>query len=432
MIGIYSGRKIIGKSKVTQVYTYISKSKFDHFCFWSILLDIFFLPYFSLVSVSYSLPVIVVWYLLRGRKTHACPEYRLFPIVALFMTVCSIMCLLYTGEVLYETTFQTSVKRLLQFLSSFWYFFFLRYYFKTKKTKICNVVFWAIVYMTLLAALYYIFPSQYATIKAVINPADNHTRRWLTGRYISEYRFNFLWSDPNNVGYMAVSLFLFYISEKREDVFKKYAAFFMLVFILFCTMSIGSMLITIFTISLYLTSILWTKRSINARKVGRNVLILTFVALAVFALSGYISMFFDSNIVMSFMHRISIYASSNNVTGGRLNDFERSLTMMNPLFAIIGSGKEGFSAENGHIYLICMYGFPVYCYFMYVLFSKRNGLPLSMWLVILPMFVGFTANIAIIEQKFLLILLCMQAYYSAAGSERYLRDANQRREITGT
>ena len=60
-----------------------------------------------------------------------------------------------------------------------------------------------------------------------------------------------------------------------------------------------------------------------------------------------------------------------------------------------------------------MYGIPVYVYLMYIFFFKRKGISIKRWLPIIPFFAGFTMNIAIIDQKYLLILLTLSAYYTA-------------------
>jgi len=102
--------------------------------------------------------------------------------------------------------------------------------------------------------------------------------------------------------------------------------------------------------------------------------------------------------------------------GGRGADLITGLRKFNPLFLFIGSGKEGFVTEIGHIYVWYMYGLPVYIYFLYMLFRKRKRQLLKEWLIIIPMFVGFTMNIAIGEQKYLLLLLLFNAYYTAKSS----------------
>ena len=258
------------------------------------------------------------------------------------------------------------------------------------------------------------FRDNYATIKAALHPADNHTRRWLSG-VLYEYRYNFLWSDPNNVAYATTSMVLFYFSEDREGkIQNKLIVLIALAFILFCTMSIGGIIIAVLSIGVFLIINALSNRALTI-KTNTLISLPIVLAVVVFAIAVFwnkIMNFLTSDVIEGLLRRISFYEDASDITGGRFNDLTNAIELLNPLFMVLGSGKEGFTHENGHIYLIAMYGLPVYSYFMYVLFRKRN-LPLRKYIVVLPMFVGFTLNIALIEQKFLLILMLLMAYHTA-------------------
>ena len=387
---------------------------FDKFCFWTILIDIFFFPYFSIISTSYSIPLIVLWFLLRGKRTHNVTEYKYFPVVIILMVIAVVMCLLYSGETLYETTFITSVKRFVQYLTSFWYFFFFAYYIKRYRPNLNKIVFWAIIYIAVLALFYFLFRDSYATIKATLHPADNHTRRWLLG-VLYEYRYNFLWSDPNNVAYAVTAMVLFYFSEDRQGkLSQKMILLVCLAFVLFCTMSIGGIIIGVLSIGFFAIANALSNRTLTIR--SKTLISLPIVlAVGVFVIAVFwdkIMNFLTSDVIESLLRRISFYEDSSDITGGRGDDLANAIELLNPLFIFIGSGKEGFTTENGHIYLIAMYGLPVYIFFMYVLFGRKQ-MRMKKYIIFLPLFVGFTMNIAIIEQKYLLIALLFAAYFSA-------------------
>lgn len=390
---------------------------FDKFCFGAILIDIFFFPYFSIISTSCSIPLIVLWFVLRGRRTHNVAEYKYFPLVLLLMLMAVVMCLVYFGDTLYETSFMTSVKRFVQYLTSFWYFFFFAYYIKRYKPSLNKIIFWAVIYMAVLALLYFLFRDTYATIKSALHPADNHTRRWLSGT-LYEYRYNFLWTDPNNVAYAASSMVLFYFAEDREGKMQnKMILLVALAFVLFCTMSIGGIIIGVLSIGFFIIANALSNRTLTLKAKTLLslpiVLIVGVVILAVFW--DKIISFCSSDVIASLLRRISVYDGASDITGGRLGDLANAVKLLNPLFILMGSGKEGFTTENGHIYLIAMYGLPVYIYFMYVLFGRKQ-MRFKKLIIFLPLFVGFTMNIAIIEQKYLLIALLFAAYFSARRS----------------
>lgn len=398
---------------------------FDRLCFWVILIDIFFLPYFSIISTSYSIPLIVFWYFVRGRRTHNIVEYKYFPLVVLLMLMSVVICLVYSGATLYETTFMTSVKRFVQYLTSFWYFFFFAYYIKRYKPDLNRIIFWAVIYIAVLAFCYFLFRDSYANIKAVLHPADNHTRRWLSGA-LFEYRYNFLWSDPNNVAYATVGMVLFYFLEDKEGKIRN--KLFLLVamaFIVFCTMSIGGIIISVLSIGtlVVVNALRYRKYKLKAKVLLSLPVVLMLCVFTLVVFGDKIISFFSSDVIEGLFRRISFYDGVSDITGGRFGDLENAVKLLNPLFVFVGSGKEGFTTENGHIYLIAMYGFPVYIYFMYVLFGKKQ-MKIRKLIIFLPLFAGFTMNIAIIEQKYLLITLLFAAYFSAC------RTCDDRSKIT--
>lgn len=396
----------------------IKKNKIDRFCFLAIIIDIFFLPYFSYISVSCSILIIIFWYILHGKKTHKCWEYKYFVIIFFIMVLSTLINPIYTGKTLYETTLLTSVKRLAQFVTSIWYFLFFRYYIKTYKVSLNKIIFWALVYIFVFSIFYYFRPETYAMIKSILHPADNHTRRWLNG-LILEYRFNFLWTDPNNVAYMTIALLSFYILEEKKKIYTKYILFIMSAFILFCTMSNGGLFIFGFVSLLILMKTLY-QRKISRKKIKISIFAIILIIAGLFIFKDKLVSFANSDLISMITNRLNSYLDTNNLSGGRIEDTKRAFTLLNPIFLFIGSGKEGFTTENGHLYLICMYGLITYIYFIMIMFKIRKHIKLYKYITLIPLLVGFTLNIAIIEQKYLLILFLISAYYSAISSNKEL------------
>lgn len=382
-------------------------NRIDKICFYIILIDIFFIPLFPLFSVSMSLPVLLYWYFIRGKKTRFIREQKYFGIVIVLMLISTLFSLFGFEGSSYQTTFSTSIKRFFQYLFSFWYYFFFVYYFIKNPININKLVFYGIVYIGLFALLYFFSTDVFIRVKQILCPFDPQVARWLNHE-LPVYRFNFLWADPNNVAYAATSLSLFYIVEERQAIVRKYLVLLSLLLILLCTMSIGGIGVAAGLIPLIFLF------SDSFRRDKKHLIISIFVLLLVVAFIIYYYGFFYELVEKGILARREIYDSNgSDGAGGRGGDFLRGLGRMNPLFLFVGSGQEGFVTEIGHLYLICMYGFPVYVYFMYILFKKRHHQTLFEYLTIIPVFIGFTMNIAIIEQKFLLITLLISAYYSA-------------------
>ena len=381
---------------------------FDATCFNIILFDIFFVPLFPWFSISVSLPILLIWYFQKGYLTTFEPEHKYFPVVVVLMAMSTLLSLVGFEGASYNTDFFTSFKRFVQYTTSFCYFFSFMYFFVQYQRKITNIVFWGIVYITLFALFYYFYQDTFIQFKQVICPFDPQVNRWLDGNIMAVYRFNFLWADPNNVAYAITSLALFYIIEEKESTFKKYIVLVCLLYVLLCTMSIGG---------LGVAAILIPYVFLFSDRFRSGVSSIIIGVLAIILIIGFISYNFDYLYQVydsGIRARQDIYgADGMSGGGGRWKDLLRGIHNFNPLFLIVGSGQEGFVTEIGHIYVWYMYGLPVYIYFLYILFRKRDRQTVIEYLPIVPMFVGFTMNIAIGEQKYLLLLLLISAYYSA-------------------
>lgn len=391
----------------------IANYNLDKFCFYIFIVDIFFLPLFPFFSVSLSLPFITYWFIKRGYRAKFFREYKYFPLITALMFISILISLIYPVETNFETTFSTTFKRFAQFITSFWYFFFFKYYFETYKISINKIYFCSIIYIAIYALFYFFYRETYANIKIIINPVDNHTRRVLANELL--YRFNFLWTDPNNVAYAVGTLLLTFLSEEKGKFLCKILGIILSVFILLCTQSIGGLFSMI--ISLFLLFI-FKKRNVYVKRIAfyNTILSITFLMFLIIYLFPIIYDFFGSDILDAFTSRIDYYDGSDS-SGGRGKDFLDSLKYLNPIFLSVGCGLEGFVYEIGHMYIIFMFGFPVYIYFMYILFWKKRNIRWNRLIPLIPMFAGFTMNIAIIDQKYLLILLVTSAYLSVCNSD---------------
>lgn len=399
---------MFGKKKKILFAPTVIEDKFDSICFNLILFDIFFVPLFPWFSISVSLPILLLWYIKKGYLTKFEPEHKYFSVVFFLMAVSTMLSLIGFEDASYNTDFFTSFKRFVQYTTSFCYYFFFMYFFVQYQRNITNIVFWGIVYITLFALFYYLYQDSFIQFKQVVCRFDPQVNRWLDGNQLAVYRFNYLWADPNNVAYAIASLALFYIIEEHESIFKKYIVLVCLLYVLLCTMSIGGIGVTAILIPYVFFFSDRFRTGGSSIKIG---------VLAIILIIGYISYNFDYLYQIydsGIRARQDIYGADGMAGGGgRWNDLLRGINKFNPLFLIVGSGQEGFVTEIGHIYVWYMYGLPVYIYFLYVLFGKRSKLTFIEYLPIVPMFVGFTMNIAIGEQKYLLILLLISAYYSA-------------------
>lgn len=386
----------------------VVERKFDALCFNLILFDVFFLPLFPWFSVSISLPIICVWYLKKHSNTKHLPGHKYFPIITILMVISTLFSIFNFQGSEYNTDFFTSFKRLIQYITSFWYFFFFLYFFVTYKRDVSNVVLCGIIYIFLYALLFTFSQDTFILLKQTVCPFDPQVGRWLQGNMLQVYRFNYLWADPNNVAYASISLSLFYFNEKHNSLIKKYIVLLCLVYILVCTMSMGGIAVAAVLMSyVFIFTKLFRK--------GRYAILISsiIILLIICGVIYYFDVLYQI-IDMTINVRLNMYGEEGiSGGGGRGRDFMNGINKFNPLFLIIGSGKEGYVSEIGHIYIWYMYGLPVYIYFIYMLYWKRFKQTIREYISIVPLFVAFTMNIAIVEQKVLLITLFISAYYFA-------------------
>lgn len=384
---------------------------FNDFCFWFITIDILFLPYLSFMAVSVSVPVVVIWAILNVRNCYFDYEWSLFIIMLVIMAFGTIMPLFFTGTVRFETTIGTAVKRFFQYAICFYSYFFYKDYFSKKRINLYKIIVAAVIFIAIFAVFYRLFPHQYATLKIAINPVDNHTRRYLSN--MVEYRFNYLWTDPNNISYLIAGIVTWFLLQEKPKMITKSLMIVLSIFIAFCTVSNGGLIILMAMLCLIFAYTLKVMQD-NNWKISKNALI----TIIIIMVAGIIIWNFSSikeiisnNYISKFASRLGFYSNhSSNRMGGRLEDLKEGLRILSPQTLILGTGQEGIVTEIGHIYWIGMYGVPAYLIFLRLMFKKYSNQSWKSYLWIVPFFMGFTMNIAIGEYKWMAIYLMLLAY----------------------
>lgn len=375
--------------------------------FWFSVIDIFFLPYISIISVSYSVPLIIIWMLIYNRQILSGKEGRVFLFLLFFMVVGSLISLIYPETLRWETTFATTLKRFFQYLISFGYYFFYREYFMRNRVNINVFLLFFCFVVTIIAVFFFTSPGSYAEIKRFINPVDFHTVRYLSGTH--SYRFNYLWTDPNNIAYLMNGIVLWFVLDENETFKNRIIVLLLSTFIILATTSNSGMIILIIELIL-----LFGIRIVNLNNTKLNITtlfgVVFFIIVAFVFINTSLKDLIQGDLFNKWLARLTTYSSSSNFSGGRLNDLKEAVTYLNPLLLFFGSGKEGFTSENGHLYWIGLYGVPAYLAFMYLIFGKYKNIKWNRYIWIFPFFFAFTFNIAIGEFKWFTIYLAMLAY----------------------
>lgn len=398
-------------------------SYFIDFCFWFITIDILFLPYLSFMAVSVSVFVVAIWAILNVRICYFDNEWSLFVIMLIIMVFGTIMPLFYTGTVRFETTIVTTVKRFFQYALCFSTYFFYKDYFSRKRVNLYKMIAAAVIFIAVFAVLFRLFPYQYANIKILINPVDNHTRRFLAN--MVEYRFNYLWTDPNNISYLIAGVVTWFLLQEKPKMMIKSLIVVLSIFIAFCTVSNGGLIILMTMLCLIFAYAFKVMQNSNW-KISKNALITIIIILVVGILIwnfSSIKEIISNNYISKFASRLGFYSNnSSNRVGGRLEDLKEGLRILSPQTLFLGTGQEGIVTEIGHIYWIGMYGVPAYLIFLRLMFKKYSGQSWKSYLWVVPFFAGFTMNIAIGEYKWMAIYLMLLAYSRTENIRITLKD----------
>lgn len=396
------------KSSITNQVT----NKWDYYVFVFALIDTLFLPYFWLVTVPLSLPVVIYWAIKRIKILNYNVEFKMFRVMVLLMIFSTVL-----GSVIAPSHSYDNIIFLIKYLYVFILYFNFSFVIKNNNIKIKKYLLAFVFFVLVFAILYYLDKSLYQSLKNIWNYRANifvvENYRNLIG-----YRYSFIWMDPNNIGYMIVAICLFLFSNEYTSFSEKVLILGSSIIIIIATMSNGAFLSLGIGISAYLITIITrifkirTKIKIKIRLLNY----LLFIALIIVGiyLIPKVPDFLNSTIAIESFERIS-----ENSGDSRFRIWTRVLQNIKwyeyILYIFIGTGGvtlqggQSISPHNGHLYWIMGYGLISYYIFMYIIFRKRKFTPISKYVWIIPVFIGFTINIMIGEMKLTAILMLLVA-----------------------
>lgn len=377
-------------------------SKFETYFLIFVLVDILFLPYFSVVSISYSVPFMTIWMIFNFREFFRGSESKIF-ISLVYLMLCSSVISIFTDiNLMFDTSVSTTFKRFFQFVICFGYYYYFKTVFKYKKILIDRIIVGFVMYVAIFALIFVIYPEKYALYKFAISPFDNHTMRYLSGMVV--YRFNYFWTDPNNIAYLMCGISLW--SLFRETLSKKEKALILTLslFIIITTASNGGLII--YMCCLFLKLMFFNiKKEQQFHEFLISIMVVSFLLIFLF----YQIYFGNLELFEKVYNRFLFYMYVGDFSGGRIQDLKESLNYLHTGLLILGTGKEGYSRESGHIYWIGMYGLISYVCFIVMCFKKYRLVKLKNYIWTIPFFIAFTINIAIVEFKWFAIYLLLLA-----------------------
>ena len=389
----------------------MTREKQDKLIFTFCLIDMLFLPYFPLITVAYSMPLVYFWWLCRRRSLRKVPEYKLILIAITMISVSTVF-----SYVQFPSNIKDNTVYLLEMSAVFLYYIMFKYYVDNYDVDLEKWLFLFVLFVGAFAVIYNVDKAMYQSLKYIWNARMGTA--WSTTAFRG-YRFGFVWMDENNIAYMINTIAFFLIVSTRVSSIKKLIVFGVNLLVVISTMSNGGRNSLILVWLAYLPYLLFHNRRIRnpfRRYVSVHSIVSFVVIVALICIAAkYIPQYFNSTVFLESQERVS-----ENSLESRLSIWTSVAEGANWLQCILwGSGGRTMVAgvprapHNGHFYWILSFGMIVYVIYMYIFFRKRRNVAYKDWLSIFPFFLGFSINTMVGEPKVNEIIAVLVAYMSS-------------------
>ena len=222
--------------------------KFEKYLLIFTLVDILFAPYVFFLATTYSQFIVFIWFIIKDKRYFIKKEVQFYYGILFFIFLSTIFSLSTIPSGLIGKYFVENIKRGLNLGMGISYYFFFFYIFQFIEINLKKWFVIFIVYVTAWGILYYLNISYFLLLKSIFNPHDAVLLS-MTGKNFF-YRFSFIWTDPNNVGYMLIGIIAFLLVDKNTSNVVIMVCILCLIFNLILIMSAGSFIVAIIIIPL--------------------------------------------------------------------------------------------------------------------------------------------------------------------------------------
>lgn len=378
------------------------------------VLDILFLPYFFVVSITYSFVAVIWWYQKRKpiiRSTNR--DYNIFVYMCVLMIISALI-----GIILLPAAAKNNIVLTLQFIVSFMHFYVFKYYFDNYSFPLKKYLVIFSVFAALLAIVFTINTDIYFQIRHIWSPVQSTSdEEFMTGII----RYGFLWMDENNIAYIINAIMLFVICNERSALYEKIVVVICALLVDVCSMSRGGML-TFYT-GLAMYGLLYISRRTEKRRTPKTKMIVNVLlcAVVVVGVARMAPSFINNEVTENSMERLEDRESDN-----RMAIYKKMLNEASFIeYSLVGHGNyitlggRAIKPHSLHFYWVFAYGMVSYFMMLYIMFRKRKITKLSEYIWIWPYFFGCSINIIIGEEKAMCIGFLLLA---ACSSPRYLME----------
>jgi hypothetical protein len=384
----------------------LTSKKFEYPLLILTLVDILFLPYMNFVASTYSQLFVFLWFIFKDKRVFQRKELRFYYWISFFIAISVIISLFTIPDNLIGEYIIENIKRGLNVGMGISYYFFFSYLLRSNKIKMENWMFAFLVYVVLWGVLYYLNLNTYIKLKMIFNSHDAILRVLSEESY--KFRFSYVWTDPNNIGYALVGIVAFLIlSRKTSNVILLFSIV-SLFLILFICMSGGSVITAIIVIPFTLLV-----RLKNSNNVTSSLMFILTIVISAYFIVRYSDQITESEVGSTALDR---FEDKTQTEEPRFKIWEKAFKSKNILlYVYAGEGNslfingQPFKPHSGHIMFLFGYGLICYYMYMYLFFRKSKIQKWSNMLYIMPFLLCFTINIGIGELKYAAIMYMLIA-----------------------
>lgn len=404
----------------------LSKSGLELAVFWFCVVDIMFLPFIKILSISASMPLLLAWYTLNFYKLKLTVEFKYFLLFALLLTASVLLSFVVQPDFLTDKhggavyVYKQNIVYASILLFMFMYYFYFQYCINKYHIKIQKILYVYLIFNFLLSLYFMLSPHQFFELKSLwsMNSSDVNFEE-----FSSLIRFTGLFNDPNNAAVMSTALLAFLLFNEKTNLLISLLFISLISFVVVTTMSVTGAITLVFVISMF------AYLSVS-RFDGINKLIFVFLSVAAIATAIWIITSLqllsvtDNVVVDAAMQRVQEDAGESG--GNRVERWKR-LLVNSPIFyhiiigqgGVISLGDALLKPHNGHLYLIYGYGLLAYLIFLYTFFRKRASAPAKDYMFLIPLFLLFSINVGVYDFRYSIIMALLVATYSATNVKRF-------------
>lgn len=356
-------------------------------------IDLLFFPYFQVIIIPFSLPMILTVILLMGKASFPPTTRNAFFVMAGLMIASAAIGIFLPHSAPYAAE---NFKRVIQFLSSFLYlifFFYVALNYSIENTlKTISLVFLA--YFLVLLSWFFFDPIM---VNAMMSKLYG---RIVTSQdvVLSHFRFAYQFSDPNTAGYFVLIAVLPWLPLYKSTTIKTIIVALCFVAALF-VQSQGVVLALILAVLLWIFPWRWLRLRFRGQDIWFFLKIFT-IAPVIGTVMAFVVFKYFGDIQIFDMSLRRVYDLERYSRGG--SRFEIWWSYVSVLIPLpIGSGYK-FDTPYGQFFphsdllrLIYSYGFIVAGVFVWWVFKKGWRYPL----LLIPALMAFAINSLIDEQK---------------------------------